>query len=245
MFKGLFKDHNASQKDAHSSVIDEEGVLAKPISIEEALLNQILSLWKQAWQGLYQYRNKSMSYYLDRGGSHLNRLTKLYLAAGMSAAHVIKSSNGTPERLDHTHGILGLISLALAQEGLRDLRLYDKLSVSSLESVIAHLEAYKSLLPAMDEIYKTLRSLEVGFRMPTIDDEKAVEQKFRPLADTLARQLLHLDTRLALLNLHLEAENRENCGDSVDFKRYKGWLVCDRVFPPEHRGTKSFSSSRA
>jgi hypothetical protein len=242
MFKSIFKDYDAPHKDARFSIKDEESILEKPISREEALHNQILPLWKEVWQGLYRYGDGRRNSYNDRGSSHINRLTKLYLAAGMSAAHIIKSSKDSSERLDNTSGILGLLSLALAQEGPRDLRLYDKLSISSLESVIAHLEVYKSLLPAMDKIYKTLRSLEVGFRVPTVEDEKAVELRFRPLAVALARQLLHLDARLALLILNLGDENRENLGDSGDFKQHLGWLVRDRVFPPDPRGKKSFGS---
>jgi hypothetical protein len=53
MCKSLFKDHDASQKDARSSITDEESILEKPVSREEALHNHILALWKEVWQGLF------------------------------------------------------------------------------------------------------------------------------------------------------------------------------------------------
>jgi hypothetical protein len=239
MFRSLFKEYDGSQKDDRFSAIDEENILEKPLSREQVLENQILALWKDVWRGLYRYHNRRKHSFVHGGDAHLNRLTKLYHVAGMSASHIVESSDGHPDRLDRTHGVLGLLSLALAQEGLRSLRLFDGLAISSLESVIELLEAYKRLLPQMDEIYVTLRSLEVDFRMPTTDDVEAVEEKFRPLADTLARQLLHLDARLALLVLNLGDENWENYGDS---QAHKTWLVYDRAFPPERRDKRTKGS---
>lgn len=64
--------------------------------------------------------------------------------------------------------------------------------------------------------------------MPTTDDEQAVRQQYLPLADALAKQLLHLDARMALLVSKLGDENWENHGDSP---KHNGWLVCDRVIP--------------
>lgn len=241
MFKGLFKDHASSQEDARSSITDAESILKQPISREQTLDDQILTLWKEVWQGLYEYRHRRGHAYVHRGGSHVDRLTKLYLAAGMSAStsHIFMSRNDSPKQLNRTSEVLGLLSLALEQQGPRQLRLFSGLSISSLESVVALLEAYKRLLPAMDEIYMTLRSLDLGFRAPTTDDEKAVEQKFQPLADTLAKQLLHLDARLDLLVLNLGDENWEKYGDS---REHRGWLVHESVFPQSGKGTKGFSS---
>jgi hypothetical protein len=153
---------------------------------------------------------------------------KELLAAGMSASHIFESSDGHLHQLNREYGDLGLLRLALSQRAPAQLRLFDGLSINVLESVITLLEAYKRQIPAIDEIYVVLRSLEVGLRVPTTDDEQAVRQQYLPLADALAKQLLHLDARMALLVSKLGDENWENYGDSP---KHKGWLVCDRVIP--------------
>jgi hypothetical protein len=134
--------------------------------------------------------------------------------------------------------VLGLLGVPLSQQGPRELRLFDGLSISSLESVVTLLEAYRGQIPVMDEIYVTLRKLEVGFRTPTKDDEKAVEQQYLPLADALAKYLLHLDALLATLVSKLSDENWKIHGASQE---HNGWLVYDRVYPYQRGHTSGLS----
>jgi hypothetical protein len=239
MFRNFLKPVNneASQKDAGSFATDQTSILETSGSTEQAALlqDQILALWKEVWQGLYQFHDRNGTYHVDRLKQH-------YFAAGMSASHVIESSDDSLLRRDSSHGVLGLLGLALSQQGPRQLRLFDGLSISSLESVVTLLEAYSRQIPAIDEIYVILRRLEVGFRTPTTDDEKAVEEQYLPFADALAKQLLHLDALLAILVSKLSDENWEIHGASPE---HNGSLVYERVFPRQRGGTRSgFGSSR-
>ncbi|KFZ19342.1 hypothetical protein V501_00711 [Pseudogymnoascus sp. VKM F-4519 (FW-2642)] len=234
MFQKFLKQVNSqvSQKGAHSFATDRTSIPETSGSVEQALQDQIVALWKDIWQGLYQFHDRKGTYHVDRLKEH-------YFAAGMSASHIIESPDDSLLRLDRSHGVLGLLALPLSQQGPRRLRLFDGLSVSSLESVVTLLEAYRRQIPAMDEIYVILRRLEVDCRTPTTDDEKAVEQQYLPLADVLAKQLLHLDARLAILVSRLSDENWETHGASPE---HNGWLVYERVYPRQHgRAQSAFS----
>lgn len=235
MFNFLKQSNNeVSEKDACLSMPDQESIPESPGPREQALQTQIVTLWKEIWEGLYQFHGREGPY-------HLDRLKELYFAAGMSASHIDKLPDGGLEQMNYSHGVLGLLGLALSRQDLRQLQLFDGLSISSLESVITLLEAYKRQIPAINEIYALLRSLGVGFRTPTPDDEKAVEQQYLPLADALAKQLLHLNARLAVLVSELRDENWEKHGDS---QLRNGWLVSRRAFPLPRRQTKSGFGSK-
>lgn len=236
MFQNFLKQVNSetSQKGARSFATDHTSIPETSISVEQALQDQIVGLWKEIWQGLYQFHDR-------KGIYHVDRLKEHYFAAGMSASNIIKSPKDSLLRLDRSHGVLGLLALPLLQQGPRQLRLFDGLSISSLESVVTLLEAYKRQIPAMDGIYMILRRLEVDFRTPTIDDEKVLELQYLPSADALAKQLLHLDARLTVLVSRLSDENWETYGASPE---HKGWLVYDRVYPYQHgKSLSKFSSS--
>lgn len=224
-----------SEKEAQSTATGYSDRPESPVSAEQALQDKIIALWKVVWQGLYQIHDRD-------GPFHATRLKEHYFAAGMSALHLIESDdNRSALRRNCPHGVLGLLGQALSQSGPKQLRLFHGLSVSSLESVVTLLEAYESQIPAMNEIYTVLRKLEVGFRTPTTEDEQAVKEQFLPLADALAKHLLHLDARLDVLVSKLADENWERHGDSLE---HRSWLVYDKVFPYKHRGKTSFSSKK-
>lgn len=229
MFQSFAKRANGEvvQKETHSA--PGKGNPNPPVSAEQALQDQIIASWKEVWEGLYRYGDRTRLLHLDRLKEH-------YFAAGMSASHFTGSDNtGSSLRRDHT--VLGLLGLPLQQQGPRQLQLFNGLSIDSLESVVALLEAYKRQIPAMKEIYAVLRKLEVGFRSPTEADENAVREQFLPLADALAKQLLHLDARLAVLVSSLSDESWEIHGDTNE--QY-GWFVYDRAYP--RQGKSGFSS---
>lgn len=237
MFQNFLKQVNSevSQKGAHSFATDQTSISATSSSVEQALQDQIVALWKEIWLGLYQIHDRNGAYHVDRLKEH-------YFAAGMSASHFINSPNDSLLRQDRSYGVLGLLGLPLRHQGPRKLQLFDGLSISSLESVVTLLEAYRRQIPTMDEIYVILRRLEVDFRTPTTDDEEAVKQQYLPLADALAKQLLHLDARLDVLVSRLSDENWETHGASPE---HKGWLVYDRVYPSQHgKSLSKFSSIR-
>lgn len=233
MFQGFVKRANGegSRKEAHSA----PGKPETPVSAEQVLQDQIIASWKDVWQGLYQYRDQ-------RRVVHLDRLTEHYFAAGMSAAHLADSEGSGPLRRDPSRRKLGLLNFALSQLGPRQLRLFDGLSIESLQSVVTLLEAYKGQIPAMEELYAVLRNLEVGFRAPTEHDEKAVRERFLPLADALAKQLLHLDALLVVLVSRLSDERWAMHGDTPE---QHGWLVHDRVYPIQGRSGFGSTISRS
>lgn len=78
---------------------------------------------------------------------------------------------------------------ALDKEGPRSPKLFGGLSVESLEAVIELLEAYAKEIAGVDALYQLLRELQVGFRTPRKEDEKAVLKQFDPVTDDFARRL--------------------------------------------------------
>ena len=237
MFQSFVKRVNGenSEKEAQSTSTGYSDRPETPVSAEQALQDKIVTLWKVVWQDLYQLHDRD-------GPFHAARLKEHYLAAGMSALHLVESDDDRSAlRRNRPHGVLGLLGLALSQLGPKQLRLFDGLSVGSLEPVVTLLEAYESQIPAMNEIYTVLRKLEVGFRTPTTADEQAAKEQFLPLADALAKHLFHLDARLAVLVSKLTDESWERLGDSLE---HRSWLVYDKVYPYKYRGKKAFRSMK-
>lgn len=178
-------------------------------------------MWRRIWLGLYQLHD-------NHGPYHVERLTQLYLGAGMAVSDMISKPEDSYGRYKTGKGPLGLLGCALASQGINRLRLFEGLSVESLKAVIQLLESYKHEVGALGEVYELLRSLQVGLRETTDHDEKAVSEHYPPLADPLARRLIHLDARLDVLVSDLEDEHMEAFGDSTE---RNGWLVKDKVFP--------------
>ncbi|KAJ5578417.1 uncharacterized protein N7459_007381 [Penicillium hispanicum] len=191
----------------------------------QELQEKIFNSWKEVFLGLYQVHGRS-----SRGPQHYTRLYELFLGAGMST-YVLQDEEranraGKEERFYKRTGgsgnPLGLLGLALQREGARKLGLYDNLPLNMLESVIEILDAYKKEAGKLNELYDLLRSLQVGFRAPTEEDENAVLQQFFPLADQLGRRLLHLDAKLDLLQSEMDDLVWEE--DSFVTSLIKKWL---------------------
>lgn len=192
---------------------------------------QVANIWRVVWLGLYQLHD-------NHGPYHVDRLVQLYFGAGMAVYDIIDKAGDPYERAKSHKGPLGLLGHALANRGINNLRLYEGLSIETLKSVILLLEAYKHEIAALGEVYELLRSLQVGLREPTSNDEKAVLEHYPPMADPLARRLIHLDARLDVLMSDLEDEHMQAFGDSPG---RNGWLVRDRVYPYK---SSQFGSSR-
>lgn len=190
----------------------------------DELQTQIMNMWRRIWLGLYQLHD-------NHGPYHVERLTQLYLGAGMAVSDMINKPEDAYGRNKTGKGPLGLLGCALASQGISRLRLFKGLSVESLKAVIQLLESYKHEVAALSEVYELLRSLQVGLRETTDHDEKAVSEHYPPLADPLARRLIHLDARLDVLVADLEDEHMGAFGDSAE---RHGWLVKDKVFPNEN-----------
>ncbi|OKL59746.1 hypothetical protein UA08_04923 [Talaromyces atroroseus] len=185
------------------------------------LQTQVSNLWRIVWLGLYQLHD-------NHGPYHVDRLVQLYFGAGMAVYDILDKVGDSYERSKSHKGPLGLLGYALSNRAISNLRLYEGLSIDTLKSVIQLLEAYKHEIASLGEVYELLRSLQVGLRTPTSNDEKAVLEHYPPLADQLARRLVHLDARLDVLMAELEDEHMESFGDSP---QRNGWLVRDMVYP--------------
>ena len=73
--------------------------------------------------------------------------------------------------------VLDPLWTALQKNGLKSLKLFEGISVKSLEAVIELLEAYVKEVTAVNGMYQLLRGLQVGYRTPTKDDEQAVHSR--------------------------------------------------------------------
>jgi hypothetical protein len=202
---------------------------------------KILSLYRIAWLGIYQVHD-------EHGPDHATRLAELFMGAGMSS-YVDKSE----EEFNNRHGnnprtytgaesrVLNPLFMALRKNGLKNLKLFEGISVTSLEAVIELLEAYMKEATAVNGLYYLLRELQVGLRIPTEDDEQAVLEQFIPVANQSAKRLLHLDARLKVLVSDMEDEFWNEYG-AVQGR--EGWFVHYALFPSfTGRGKKSLMSS--
>ncbi|KAJ5215651.1 uncharacterized protein N7498_002058 [Penicillium cinerascens] len=225
-------DPSTSHRDSVGSKTDLKmppAACEETITPEKKLEIKIFSLYRLVWNGIYRVNDR-------HGPTHLNRLAELFVGAGMS------SFVNKPEQIPDEHTVNGgrrwnpadirvlqPLRAALTNPGPRGLRLFDGMSVASLEAVVEVLEAYAKEIASVNALYQLLRGLQVGFRMPTEDDEKAVLEQFIPTAHEFARRILHLDARLCVLVSDLEDEFWNAYGPVTG---RDGWLVHDVVFPP-------------
>lgn len=214
------------------------------ITPKKKLETKIFSLYHLVWFGIYRVNDR-------HGPTHMNRLAELFVGAGMSSF-----VNKPEEKMNDHHGnsggrwkladvrVLQPLRAALTNAGPGDLKLFDDLPVASLEAVVELLEAYAKEIATVNALYQLLRGLQVGFRMPTEDDEKAVLEHFIPTAHEFARRILHLDARLHVLVSDLEDEFWNEYGP---VEGRDGWLVHDVLFPPiqPQRHSKKVISLRA
>ncbi|KAJ5527836.1 hypothetical protein N7513_011995 [Penicillium frequentans] len=180
-----------------------------------ALQCMIAALWKEAYLGLFRLRN-------NQGPLHATRLLELYAGAGMSVRLLLRKGKNTSA----IHQDLGLLGVALDQNQLWRLELYEGLPTSWLESVVEMLEAYKREAESLTELYGILRKLQVGFRQPTLEDEDLVLEQYSPAAENLAKRLLHLDAKMKILQSELSDWHWEKHGQ----RSVKLWRVENEVF---------------
>ncbi|KAJ9194587.1 hypothetical protein DTO164E3_7254 [Paecilomyces variotii] len=222
------QDGDGDFPDADSAEQEQED---SPEILEEKqrqeLHRRIFDLWKKVWLGLYQAHD-------NNGPWHCDRLLILYAGAGMSTSMATESSKNYRRR---DHAALGHLGAALGQQlcvnndfggGIRKLRLYDGLSLSTLESVIEILEGYEREIEPLGEVYAVLRRLQIGLREPSKADEDAVLRDYPPVADSIARRLFQYDVRLGVLGMQMYDEVTALHDDP---KLQRGWLVWGEVFP--------------
>lgn len=232
------------RNDADSLARQTASSLASDVTItkEKELETKICALYRTIWLGIYQVNQ-------TRGRYHIHRLTELYLGAGMSSyidKTEINPNDGYRDakgrgEIGDTH-YLGYLRAALTMQALRNLKLFNGISVASLEAVLELLEVYANEIPNVKNMYHYLRGIQVGFRTPTEDDEQVVLENFIPMANQFARRLLHLDARLKVLVSDLEDEFWDKYG-AVQGRDMS--LVYDMVFPPTKHKKHGISSAGA
>lgn len=251
MFDFLSSKHepNGSPRDSidATSGLEKLPSASDKINTEKKSLEaKIFCLYHLAWLGIYQVHD-------ENGRDHATRLAELFDGAGMSS-YVDNSKQELSDHYRKNRGIdtgaescvLNPLWTALAKKGLRSLKLFEGLSITSLEAVIELLEAYVKEVTSVNTLYQVLRELQVGFRIPTEGDEQAVLKQFVPVANQFAKRLLHLDARLNVLVSDMEDEFWNEYGAA---KGRDGWFVHYAVFSPSSaragKKTSPMSSSKA
>lgn len=214
--------------DASSNLNNLPSASDKVDAEKKNLQANIFSLYRRAWLGIYQVHD-------ERGPEHGARLGELFIGAGMSS-YVDKSEqefkdghgNNSRRYTGANSRVMDPLSTALQRNGLKSLKLFEGISVKSLEAVIELLEAYVKEVTAVNGMYQLLRELQVGYRTPTKDDEQAVLEGFVPVANEFAKRLLHLDARLKVLVSDMEDEFWNEYGA---IQGRDGWFVHSALFP--------------
>ncbi|KAJ5915295.1 hypothetical protein N7454_011049 [Penicillium verhagenii] len=250
MFDFLSSKHepNGSPRDSvdTTSTLEKLPSASDKINTEkESLEAKIFCLYHLAWLGIYQVHDRN-------GRDHATRLAELFDGAGMSF-YVDNSEQEPSDPYRKNQGrhsgaescVLNPLRTALNKKGLMSLKLFEGLSITSLEAVVELLEAYVKEVAGVNTLYQVLRELQVGFRTPTEADEQAVLEQFVPIANQFAKRLLHLDARLKVLVSDMEDEFWNEHGAA---KGREGWSVHYALFSPSARAGKKpslFSPSKA
>ena len=204
----------------------------------EDLRQKIISLWKTVWDGLYQTHS-------GKGSYRISELQTLCAGAGMSSydgkscpLSALDSALSTSYSWHHGR----------SSGGLENLKLYDELSLETLNSVLEVLKAFEKEIEPLREVYAVLRSLQVGLREPTEDDQQKVMKEVRPLAEPLGKRLKHYHARLGVLGMDMwdeavrvkeERGKEEGRSGEVKVQDVRGTRVKEMVYP---RGKKGFGS---
>jgi hypothetical protein len=114
------------------------------------------------------------------------------------------------------------------------------------------LKAFEKEIEPLREVYAVLRSLQVGLREPTEDDQQKVVKDVQPLAEPLGKRLKHYDARLGVLGMDMweeamrvkeERGKEEGRSGEVKVRDVKGTRVKDIVYPRGKTGFGSFVGS--
>ncbi|KAJ5764796.1 hypothetical protein N7520_004355 [Penicillium odoratum] len=215
--------------DATSSLEKLPSTSDKINTEKKSLEAQMFCLYHLAWLGIYQIHD-------ENGRDHSTRLAELFDGAGMSS-YVDNSEQELNDHYRNNRGrdigaescVLKPLWTALNKKGLMSLKLFEGVSVTSLEAVIELLEAYVKEVTTVNTLYQILRELQVGFRAPVEGDEQAVLKQFVPVANQFAKRLRHLDARLKVLVSDMEDEFWNEHGAAMG---REGWSVHYALFQP-------------
>lgn len=107
------------------------------------------------------------------------------------------------------------------------LKLYEHLSVSTLESVIELLEAYEREIPNLGRLYKALRECQLGIGDCTV--RGSTSSRYMSIAEPLNKALSLLDSRMDVLVMDIYDEAMALHVDRPELQ--KGRYVYHIAFP--------------
>lgn len=199
----------------------------------DPLLDRIGTLWESAHKGIYRPDPRSSTTRLD-----------LLEALGDGAGASILEKKSVD---DETFHFLGPLSKALAyssrpsyNNALDNLRLHRDGSHALKTAVIEILEAYMEVAKVVDQIEKTLREKQIGFREPTEMDWAKVWGEMKSLVEATGNKLLHYHAKMRVLQLDVE---RDAVVRELSRKEEE-WVVFRYIlYPRPSRGISSFTGS--
>lgn len=197
---------------------DEESEISQETRLRVELQSEITQLWKKVWLGLYE-TDEGDGIYEKR--QHYDRLEALYLGAGL------------PGRLS-TAGLDVLrrwFLWTIPRNGMAALRLFDHMSITTLQSVLEVLKAYESEIANLQQMYSILDEAQLG--LPQLlalkkEDVVEVQKRFLAVANPMARRIEKYDIRMDVLTTQSFDEAMASGHDEF---RQKGQHVYYKAFP--------------
>ncbi|KAJ5287463.1 hypothetical protein N7478_003149 [Penicillium angulare] len=184
--------------------------------------NEVVQLWRRVWLGLYEVDDGDGIY---ERRHHYDRLEALYLGAGF------------PGKLS-TAGLDALRRWFLwisPRNGMAALRLFDNMSIPTLQSIIEVLNAYESEIPHLLQLYSILGKAQLGLtQLLALKNDHIAETKkrFLAIAKPMARRLEKYDIRVDVLTMRSFDEAMALGHEGF---RQKGQHVYYKAFPNRRR----------
>ncbi|KAJ5380820.1 uncharacterized protein N7496_003248 [Penicillium cataractarum] len=182
-----------------------------PANLRNSLEAEIVHLWKKVWLGLYE---------IDVNEHRLrsSQLDALYLGAGMTGYM----------------GRLGALKHAAyknvgVNNEIASLKLFDGLSITTLQSVLEILRAYESEIDNLERLYGILRRGQRSLRQSTwITPTDTLQRQYLAIAEPMERRIKQYDIRMDVLNHEMRDEVMP-MGDEIPAPQ--GQLVYEKAFP--------------
>ncbi|KAJ5669610.1 hypothetical protein N7462_010680 [Penicillium macrosclerotiorum] len=153
------------------------------------LEERIVQLWKKVWFGLYEIEDSEQRL-------HISRLQALYFGAGFTAYL------GRLEilRRQSYRGIS-------ANEGILSLKVFDGLSVATLESVLEILRAYENEIPNLDRLYAILRRGQRPIHRSKLPaPTEGLRREYLAVAEPMEKRIKQYDIWMNVLNHDIRDE---------------------------------------
>lgn len=113
--------------------------------------------------------------------------------------------------------------------GIASLKIFDGLSITTLQSVLEILRAYESEIDNLERLYAILRRNQRGLRESTWNvPTETLRRQYLTIAEPMERRIKQYDIRMDVLN-HEMRDEVMSIGDCIS--QPKGQLVLEKIFP--------------